>query len=411
MIIRKVTAEEVDDVSRDLPFATETPTVSELTRRIRDVLEADFDEVVVQGEISGWTRAASGHTYFTLKDENASLSCVFWRNRQLTHPVQNGMKVMAGGGITVYPPRGTYQLDCRSIVPLGLGELQLAFERLKARLYAEGLFAPERKRPLPLFPETIGVVTSPKGAAIRDILTTLGRRMPSVRVVLAPALVQGAGAAQDIAAAIERLNRRAGIDLLIVGRGGGSLEDLWAFNEETVARAIAASRIPVISAVGHEIDFTIADFVADARAATPTAAAEIAVRNREEVLGVITGAQRRLDRSIVRRLSQFHERLNGLLRSRGMYRPLEMLRDREQETDELLRRADAALRSRLRSAGDRLDRLQASLRALDPSAVLSRGYAIVERDGTPVHGSAQLSAGDEVTLRMRDGSREARITK
>lgn len=410
MIIRKVERETHDELSPEQSSAAAAPTVSELTRRIRETLETGFAEAVVQGEISGWTRAASGHTYFTLKDENASLSCVLWRNRQLAHPVRNGMKVVAAGGITVYPPRGAYQLDCRSIIPLGQGELQLAFERLKARLQAEGLFDVERKRPLPLFPNMIGVVTSPKGAALRDILTTLARRMPSVRVVLFPALVQGAGAAGEIALGIERLNARPDIDLLIVGRGGGSLEDLWAFNEEPVARAIAASRIPVISAVGHEIDFTIADFTADVRAATPTAAAEIAVRNREDVLNVIENARDRLDRSMGRRLQRMHERLNAVMRSRGLHRPLDLLRDREQQTDELMRRADAAIRGRLRATGDQLHRIEASLRALDPAAVLNRGYAIVEREGVPVSDSAALEPEEEVTLRMRDGSRRAKIT-
>lgn len=410
MNIRKVAREEIDETTIGLPSKTETPTVSELTRKIRETLETDFQEVTVQGEISGWTRAASGHTYFTLKDENAAISCVLWRNRQLTQPVQNGMKVVATGGVTVYPPRGAYQLDCRSIMPLGQGELQLAFERLKNRLHAEGLFDAERKQPLPLFPKVIGVVTSPKGAALRDILTTLARRMPSVRVVLFPALVQGTGAAREIALGIERLNRHPEIDLLIVGRGGGALEDLWAFNEEPVARAIAASRIPVISAVGHEIDFTIADFVADFRAATPTAAAEIAVRNREDILNAIDHAQERLSRSLRRSFTTREERLKTLLRSRGMHRPVELLRDREQQTDELLRRAESAIRNQLRSTRDQLNRLEASLRALDPTAVLKRGYAIVHRNGRPVSESMALTTGDEVTLQMRDGSRKAKIT-
>jgi exodeoxyribonuclease VII large subunit len=290
MVIRKITKAQVDELELE-PII---PTVSELTRRITDLLETRFDQVTVQGEISGWNRAASGHTYFSLKDENALLSAVLWRSRTVGFPIRDGMKVIASGRITVYGPRGQYQLDCQSLVPLGQGELQLAFEQLKARLHAEGLFDQERKKPLPLYPGRIGVVTSRTGAAIRDIVTTLRRRMPSVQVVLRPALVQGAGAAEDIALAIRQLNDLGDIDLLIVGRGGGSIEDLWAFNEEAVARAIHESRLPVISAVGHETDFTIADFVADVRAATPTAAAEIAVRNAEELIDMLRYTEQRM---------------------------------------------------------------------------------------------------------------------
>lgn len=392
----------------DLSFGGQS--VSELTAAIRETLELGFEEVTVRGEISGWTRAASGHTYFTLKDEKAALSCVLWRTRRQTHPIENGMSVVANGRITVYPPRGAYQLDCLSIVPMGQGALQLAFERLKARLQEEGLFDPERKRPLPPFPNAIGVVTSPTGAAIRDILTTLARRMPTVRVVLCPALVQGTGAGESVARGIERLNARDDLDLLIVGRGGGSLEDLWAFNEERVARAIADSRLPVISAVGHEIDFTIADFVADFRAATPTAAAELAVRDHGDITAYLRDVQNRLEGTIDRRLALLRDRLASLMRSRGIHRPVDLLREREQRLDELTRRSGRAVLGRLREAGERVNRLESSLRALDPTGVLKRGYAIVERNGVPVPDGAALAEGDDITLRMRDGSRQATVT-
>ena len=411
MILRKVTQDEINGAEPESGAGFDAQSVSELTRAIRETLEADFYEVTVQGEISGWTRAASGHTYFTLKDEKAALSAVLWRNRRLTHPIENGMKVVATGSITVYPPRGSYQLDCRSIVPVGQGSLQMAFERLKARLLAEGLFEQERKRPLPPFPRVIGVVTSPTGAAIRDIITTLARRMPSVRIILAPALVQGAGAAADIVKSIEQLNRREDVDVLIVGRGGGSLEDLWAFNEEPVARAIAESRIPVISAVGHETDFTIADFVADIRAATPTGAAELAVRDQSEIVAFVANAAHRLNRSIDRKVALLKDRLGLLARSRGMHRPLDMLREREQQVDDLVRRSNRAVVQNMQVAGEKVNRLESSLRALDPTAVLKRGYAIVERDEQPVPDSSMLRAGDTVVLRMRDGRRTAQISE
>ena len=261
-------------------------TITELTRQIKFSLESSFPRVWVEGEISNFKQHTSGHLYFTLKDEGAQLSALMWRSRvaNLTFQPEDGMKVIARGSITVYPPRGNYQLDVDQIQPLGLGELQLAFERLKQKLDAEGLFDAEHKKPIPEFPECIGLVTSETGAALQDIRSVLSRRHPSVEVVLAPVRVQGAGAAEEIADAIKYLNQYGGIDVLIVGRGGGSLEDLWAFNEEVVARAIYASKIPIISAVGHEIDFSIADFVADLRAPTPSAAAELVVRDRTELL-------------------------------------------------------------------------------------------------------------------------------
>ncbi|MCE2503792.1 MAG: exodeoxyribonuclease VII large subunit [Chlorobi bacterium] len=410
MKLRKVTQEETADGSQFPSFRSSTQTVSELTAEIRASLETEFQEVMVRGEISDWTVAASGHRYFTLKDEKAALSSVCWRNRQIGSTIGNGVKVIAVGGITVYPPRGSYQLDCRRVTPLGQGELQLAFEQLKRKLQGEGLFDVERKQLLPPFPETIGVVTSPTGAAIRDILTTLSRRMPTVHVVLYPAKVQGVGSATEIARGIEYLNMRNDIDLIIAGRGGGSIEDLWAFNEEVVARAIADSRIPIISAVGHEIDFTIADFVADIRAATPTAAAEIAVRDRSELFDYLAGVREGLDREIFRRLDLLGNRLTYLVRSRGMNRLQEIIREHQQRTDELSRRGRRAIESLLQRHKDRQHRLEASLRALDPDAVLGRGYAVIEKDGSLISSSKTLKRKDNVTIRWKDGKRSATIT-
>ncbi len=254
-------------------------SVSDITRQIKNSLELRFPRVWIQGEISNFKRHTSGHLYFTLKDEGAQISATMWRSRAgtLLFGPEDGMKVIARGGITVYPPRGSYQIDVDQLTPLGVGELQIAFERLKQKLVAEGLFDEGRKRPLPELPSRIGIITSETGAALHDIRTVLNRRFPAIEVLLIPVRVQGPGAAEEIASAVKDMNRYGKIDVMIVGRGGGSLEDLWAFNEEIVARAIYASEIPVVSAVGHEIDFTIADFVADLRAPTPSAAAEMVV--------------------------------------------------------------------------------------------------------------------------------------
>lgn len=413
MVIRRASNSN-NDPAQPAPLpaqeaAPAIPSVSEFTRRLAGLLEGEFADVTVQGEISGWNRAASGHTYFTLKDDSAVLSGVLWRSRTLSHRVADGMKVVARGRITLYAPRGQYQLDCVSIVPVGLGDLQAAFERLKARLLAEGLFDAARKRPLPEFPRRIGVVTSSTGAAIRDILTTLERRMPSAEVVFRPALVQGVGAAEDVARAIREINDIGDVDVMIVGRGGGAIEDLWAFNEEVVARAIYNSRVPVISAVGHEIDFTIADFVADARAATPTAAAEIAVRDRADLLAWIADLHRALHDAAAAKLRSGTRDLAALVRSRGLARPLDIVRAYQQRLDDLSHRADLGLRSLARSAAERLQLAEATLRTLNPRNVLARGFAIVERDGAPVAHAAQLAPGDGVRIILQDGELAARI--
>ncbi len=415
MIIRRlirtetVVEEQAEEPKREQSNGGTIPTVGEFTRRIANVLEGEFDNVAVQGEISGWNRAASGHTYFTLKDESAVLGAVLWRSRTLEHQIRDGMKVVAKGCIKLYPPRGQYQLDCSSLVPLGLGDLQLALERLKARLLAEGLFDPSRKKRLPEFPRRIGVVTSSTGAAIRDIVTTLRRRMPAIELVIRPALVQGATAADDIARAIGEFNQLEDIDLLIVGRGGGSAEDLWAFNEERVARAIAASRIPVISAVGHEIDFTIADFVADVRAATPTAAAEIAVRDRAELLPVLRELENGMMMAVEDKIAAGKRELLALLKSRGLARPLDLVRSHQQRVDDLSHRTTLGLRGVAIRSAERLRLLESTLQALNPTNVLARGYAIIERDGEPVTRASAMEPGNQVRIRMYDGSRTAAI--
>lgn len=406
MVIRRATSSLAEDVTL---LAGTVPTVSEFTRMVADTIEGRFAEVVVQGEISGWNRAASGHTYFNLRDERAVLCAVLWRSRSLPYPIKDGMKVIATGRLTLYPPRGQYQLDCQTLMPIGHGELQLAFERLKAKLHAEGLFDAARKKSLPEFPKRIGVVTSLTGAAIRDVITTLRRRMPSVEVVIRPALVQGNGAAEDVALAIRQFNEYRRVDLLIVGRGGGSVEDLWAFNEEAVARAIADSTIPVISAVGHEIDFTIADFVADVRAATPTAAAELAVRDQSELAGYVIDLQERLSEEMCEKIEAMKLALLALLRSRGLSRPLDIVMAAEQRLDDLTHRSDLALRGVVGRASQRVELLRSTLEALNPDNVISRGYASIERDGRPIRSIDELSTGDVVEICMRGGKREAEI--
>jgi len=409
VVIRKTTKAEAQKLTDDDGPAMTIPSVSELTRELADLLESSFATVVVQGEISGWNRAASGHTYFTLKDDRACLGAVLWKSRTLKYPIKDGMKVIATGRISVYAPRGQYQLDCTALTPVGAGDLQLAFEQLKAKLQAEGLFDQQRKRPLPAFPGRIGVVTSRDGAALRDILTTLRRRMPTVRVVLRPCLVQGATAAEEVARAIGELNALGDVDVLIVGRGGGSIEDLWAFNEEVVARAIAGSRIPVISAVGHEVDFTIADFVADVRAATPTAAAELAVRDRAELVDALSTLERRMSDDVEAMLRRHRQELSYLLRSRGLARPLDLVRSHQQRVDDLTHRSGLGLRAALVRTHERLRLLEAKLGALSPLSVLDRGFAIIERDGAPITRSSMLASGDGVSIRMADGSKAARV--
>lgn len=402
MVIRR--ASEAPPTTQLQP---EIPTVSEFTRNLREVLESEFPEVLVQGEISGWNRAASGHTYFTIKDEGASLGAVLWRGRQLRYPVRDGMKVVAGGRITVYEPRGQYQLDCVTLVPLGQGALAMAFEAMKARLLAEGLFDPQHKKPLPQFPKNIGIVTSRDGAALRDIITTLRRRMPLVNVILYPTLVQGATAAAEISRGIRMLNKVGKIDLIIVGRGGGAAEDLWAFNEEAVARAIFESQIPVISAVGHETDFTIADFVADLRAPTPTAAAELAVRDKTELLDLLEGITDQISDQITTMIRLHQRELSGVLRSRGFSRPTDLIRTHEQRLDELTHRVARGLQGNLRGQSEELRLMEASLQALNPMNVLRRGYAIIEREGRSQTSITQIPAGTEVTIKMADGERKA----
>jgi exodeoxyribonuclease VII large subunit len=387
-------------------------SVSEITKKIRSLLEGGLSSVRVQGELSNVKRHTSGHLYFTLKDDFAQIAGVMWRSRVggLTFTPQDGMKVVVSGRVTVYEVRGNYQLDAVSITPLGAGELQLAFERLKRTLAAEGLFDARWKKPLPPYPERIGIVTSPTGAALHDILSILGRRFPGVFVVLAPARVQGAGAAGEIAQAIRDLNAYGEIDVMIVGRGGGSLEDLWAFNEELVARAIFESEIPVVSAVGHEIDFTIADFVADLRAPTPSAAAELVVKDRTAIAGALRQWVESMQGQIRQLIATERDTIRHHLKSYAFNRPIDLVRQYSQRTDELTRSVSLCGEHTVEVLHQRVAGLEARMASLDPALALKRGYAIVSMRGKTVSSRALLTRDDLIDIRFQDGTVQSKIT-
>lgn len=390
-------------------------TVSEITARLRTLLERDplCQNLWVTGEISNFSRAASGHVYFTLKDAGAQLACVIWKTqaRALTFAPRDGDQVTAHGRIGLYEAGGRYQLYVDLLQPTGRGVLFQEFERLKSRLAAEGLFAEERKRPLPPYPRRIGVVTSPATAALRDVLNILRRRYPLAQVLLAPTLVQGTEAPPQIVAAIAALNARADVDVILVVRGGGSLEDLWAFNDERVVRAVAASRIPIISGVGHETDFTLTDFAADRRAPTPSAAAELATPDRAELQQRLWQVQGRLARGWTARLATFRRQVEQWQRTLRHLSPTARLAGSRQRVDDLTRRAEAALTHRLQLERQRLTAATARLAALNPEAVLQRGYAIIaEREsGRLITQAAQARPGQALTLRWHDGEVAARV--
>lgn len=324
-------------------------TVSDLTARIRDLLAKNFTDIVVQGEISNCRVAGSGHIYCTLKDDRAQVRCVFFKQQQrgMKFRPEDGLQVMVRGTISVYEARGEYQIYVESIEPVGRGALQLAFEQLKKRLEADGLFDAAKKKPLPLLPSRIGLVTSSSGAAVRDVVRILTRRFPNVRLTLYPVRVQGPGAADEIVQALRYFGKKRLVDVILLVRGGGSLEDLWSFNEESLARAIAASVIPVISGVGHETDFTIADFVADVRASTPSAAAELVVQTRREFDKHVKDLRESLEGQIRYRLLELSRRVHELTGRRGFRRPVDLLRQHRQRADELTSRLALGLRSRV----------------------------------------------------------------
>lgn len=386
-------------------------SVTELTRRIKGVLEGGFSNVLVQGEISNFKQHSSGHLYFTLKDEGAQLSAVMWRSRavDLFFIPQDGMKVIARGKITVYEPRGNYQIDVLQLQPAGVGELQLAFERLKNKLMTEGLFEPSHKKHIPRFPERIGIVTSPTGAAIQDIISIISRRFPAVELILYPVAVQGISAADEISKAIRDFNEYGQVDVLIVGRGGGSLEDLWTFNEEIVARSIYDSKIPIISAVGHEVDFSISDFVADLRAPTPSAAAELVVQNRVELLEIVKNFYYTLYRIFVEKISSNKERIQNLLGSYSFHKPLDLIRQYSQRLDELNRNLTKAIAYHFQTFQAQTQSLQKRIEALNPEIILRRGYTMTYKNGQIISSTKKLKVNDTIKVKFYDGSVKSRV--
>ncbi|MBI5832144.1 MAG: exodeoxyribonuclease VII large subunit [Armatimonadetes bacterium] len=393
----------------DGPAGDRSLSVSDVNQRVKQLLTGDptLSHVTVRGEISNWRPYSSGHCYFTLKDAGGELSAVMFRSaaQRLRFQPSDGMAVKAAGRVDVYEKRGEYQLYVEAMAHDGAGALFEAFERLKARLAGEGLFDPERRKPLPVIPKRVAVITSPTGAAVRDMLSILRTRWPAVKVLLIPAVVQGQEAAPSLVRALDQANRVGGVDVILFGRGGGSIEDLWAFNEEPVARAVAASRVPVISCVGHETDVTICDFVADARAATPSHAAQLAVPDVAEVRAGLDGLGRRLAGTLSRQLQAARSRFALVAARRVLASPEMLLDSRRQSVDELSARLGRSAVGRLAHAATRLDGLSKTLDALDPTRVLGRGYAIVLRrnDDRVVQCPNDLPPGAQAEIRLATG--------
>jgi len=392
-----------------------TWSVSQVTHYLKDLLESDHNlaDLWVQGEISNFSQPRSGHFYFTVKDARAQLKCVMWRNmaqRQRYLP-RDGDAVEVHGSIGVYEVGGQYQLYADLIRPLGEGALYQEFLRLKEQLDAEGLFDPERKRPIPKWPQRIGIITSPTGAALCDMLNTLRRRYPLVEVILAPTAVQGEQAPTGIVNALHALNQIANMDVILMARGGGSIEDLWAFNDESVARAITSSEVPIISGVGHETDFTIADFVADLRAPTPTAAAELATPDRTDLMSALNDQYPRLVRAALGQFAAKRYDLKELQSLLQSYTPLTRILNDRQRLDELIHRTERALGGQLQLQGSQLSGLHHRLEALNPVAILKRGYAMVSGpDGDIIRSTEQVHDGDQVNIRVSDGNFSANVT-
>jgi exodeoxyribonuclease VII large subunit len=394
----------------DLSALTTLLTVSQLNQRVREALDAGLDECWVVGEISNFRVPPSGHFYFSLKDTRSQIAAVMFRsaNQLLAFRPEDGMEVIVRGRVGVYEVRGNLQLYVEAMEPRGVGGLQLALEQLKKRLAAEGLFAETRKRPLPFLPRAVGIVTALNGAAIHDLLVVLGSRLPALRIVVRPVRVQGKEAPADIVQAISEVSRVPEVDVLIVGRGGGSLEDLWAFNDERVARAIAASPVPVVSAVGHEIDVTIADLVADRRAPTPTAAAAMVVPDQRELVAWLERMTGGLRAGVLRQITRQRERLST--HARHLRDPRQVLKALQLRVDELSERALRAIATRVRSARQQLRGGAERLQALSPLAVLERGYSIARAaDGTVIRDADSLKIGDRLRLTFARGAAAVRV--
>ena len=389
-------------------------SVSELNNSIKDLIESEpmFLNVCVRGELSNYKIYPSGHHYFTLKDSESSLKCVMFKSSasKLRFRPESGMGVTACGRVSVYTRDGAYQLYCTDLMPEGTGDLQIAFEQLKSKLNAEGLFDRSHKKPLPAFPERIAIITSSAGAAVHDMIRILGHRWPMTQVVLLPVRVQGVEAPAEIAGAIRYANEFRVADLIITGRGGGSIEDLWAFNDERVARAIYASELPVISAVGHEPDVTISDYVADARASTPSNAAEIAVPDWREMQDVLNGFEIRTQQAMRKKLAQLSDRLDALGAKRVLTDPSALINDRRLRLDYTRDALSSAGERRINACRQSFVALSAALEAMSPLRVLSRGYAVAEdKNGSTVKSVRQLQRGDKMTVLLSDGQAECTV--
>jgi exodeoxyribonuclease VII large subunit len=389
-------------------------TVGELTRQIKEILEGSFSQLWVEGEISNYIHHSSGHMYFTLKDDEAEIRCAMFKgnNQYLRFKPENGMKVLLSGRISVYAPRGQYQLISTRLEPAGLGTLFLAFEALKKRLSAEGLFDDEFKKPLPKIPETIGLITSKTGAAVKDMINVLGRRAPYVKLILQPTLVQGDEAAADIVNAIQEMDTSCEPDLIIFGRGGGSLEDLWPFNEEKVARAIFDCQTPTISAVGHETDTTIADLVADLRAPTPSAAAELAAPSIDELMQSLQTVDEKMRALLERKLEYFWQKMDHIQDRFALQRPDAFINRMTDLNTHLISALKQSILMKLQSRFGQLETLLAELTVLNPKSILDRGYAIATADsGKIIHSPNELKTGELFRLQLAKGIISARKEK
>jgi exodeoxyribonuclease VII large subunit len=389
-------------------------TVSELTQDIKLILENTIGSIWLEGEISNFTRHLSGHMYFSLKDSNAVINACLFRNvnQGMKFKLENGLKVICSGSITVYGKRGQYQIVIRNIEPKGIGALQLALEQLKEKLSKQDLFNPVHKKPLPLLPFSVGIITSATGAAVRDILKILTTEARFIRIVLRPTVVQGEGARHDIAQAISEFNQYSGVDVLIVGRGGGSLEDLWAFNEEVVARAIFDSRIPIISAVGHEVDTTIADLVADFRAETPSAAAKLLVNKKNEILRLLQQERLLLNSLMREEINRLMARLNLLTASPAFKHPLQKIEEFQQDIDNLVHSISLIAQHLVQVAEERFATVIGRLQALNPIAILARGFSLTTTmDGKIIKMAGSLKKGDRINTKLAYGSFQAEVTQ
>ena len=394
-------------------MAIQPVSVTQLTQYIKLLLDRDeiLSQACVRGELSNFKAHSSGHLYFTLKDEGAVISCVMFRSdaMKLRFRPESGMKVILYGRVSLFPKSGQYQIYVTNMQPDGVGALAVAFEQLKRRLHEEGLFDPKHKKPLPRYPERVALVTSPTGAAVRDMIRILGRRWPMAEVIVCPVRVQGEGAAEEIADMLDYVDKHQLADVIITGRGGGSMEDLWAFNEEMVARAIWRCQIPVISAVGHEPDVTIADYVADVRAATPSNGAELAVRDSEALQSALRQLQVRMEQAQMQKINRLRQRLDTLSKSRVMRQPDAYLQQQELHLEMLRQRLEHSGEVVLGKNRQRFERTAAKLDALSPLKVLGRGYAMVTREETVIRETAQLNPGDAISVSLSDGTAQCTV--